>query len=256
MSEGKIKHMKMIRILCQKCGSGVSNDFSENMSFCQNCCVINPPANESSILSAEENQASQITHSKKRSLVPILIVFLFILTIFGSAAFLVYLPICRSGFPSFTSSLNPCSSGVPVSEISEISLRNVRFYGLLHDRKNNKQIQSKIAFFNNGSAQKIESEITHDEEGKRKDKRSVYRAVLTGEQFERLAKVVVENDLFNETDSKERISESDNLFLKVIYSGGQREIQTSNLGKDTFAVAETLKAFRALENEVIWIKEY
>jgi len=172
------------------------------------------------------------------------------------AVFLFYFTmLCKSDFLTSTPAPNPCSSNIPTSEISEISLRYIRHYGLLYERENSRQIKRETVFSNNGYAQKTGNEIKRDGEEKRQEKQIVYRAILTKQQFEKLANITAENNFFSENDSKERMSEADNFFLKAVYSGGEKEIQTSNLGKDTVAVTEILKAFRALENELIWIAE-
>lgn len=111
------------------------------------------------------------------------------------------------------------------------------------------QTDKTLALRRDGSATKIEKKDYDD--GKTTDEINEQKAVITNEQFERLASSLVENDFFNQTDSTERISEGDNS-LKVKFSGKEKEIKTSNIGKDTPQIEKIINDFKTLEATLNW----
>lgn len=75
---------------------------------------------------------------------------------------------------------------------------------------------------------------------------------ITPEQFATLAEVFVENDFLNEPDSKTSTSLPVNYTLTVFYSTGKKQFKLSNSGSDTPEAEAMLRAFKTLENSVVW----
>ncbi len=71
------------------------------------------------------------------------------------------------------------------------------------------------------------------------------QGVISKEQFEKLAKITVDNDFLNELDSTETISESQKS-LTITYTTGEKKIIISNVGKDSPAVENILGTIMSL----------
>jgi hypothetical protein len=142
----------------------------------------------------------------------------------------------------------PGFNSVDAAEISQITFTSWQHHGLLYSGDGYVE-SSNISFERGGIAKRTDSKNYDD--GKRLDETTEYKAAISSEQFEQLAKSVVENDFFNQTDSTERISESDKSLI-IKYSGGQKEIKTSNIGKDTPEIKAILDEISNLKNQINW----
>lgn len=112
---------------------------------------------------------------------------------------------------------------------------------------------SKIVSFSaDGSAAKrtvVESTVNGVKSSPKKEN-------LTGnidkEAFAALAKVLADNDFVNEPDSREISSLPIKKVLSISYKGGEKVINTGNMGKNTLETSAMLEAFRALEQRTAW----
>lgn len=90
-----------------------------------------------------------------------------------------------------------------------------------------------------GTAFKTENAINYDDG--RKQPPTLFQDVISKEQFEKLAKITVNNDFLSELDSTETISESQHS-LTITYTTGEKKIILSNGGKDTPEVENIMVA--------------
>ena len=248
----------MNKITCQKCGENISNDFGVTLSFCTNC-----GAAISNLISDETVEIKKETAEKKKPknnlftgliLGAVLTVFLF------GGGFLFY-----SNFPSTNKissggEQNPASSpwiklpgfsSVDASEISEISFYKWQHNGSL--TSGDGYVEShRVTFEKNGNATRTMS-LNYDS-GEKSDTQATEKAVITAEQFQRLAQKLVENDFWDQTDSKERISERENV-LTVKYSGKEKVIKTSNVERDTPEIKAILNEIIYVQSELSWKAE-
>jgi hypothetical protein len=82
-----------------------------------------------------------------------------------------------------------------------------------------------------------------------------YTGAVTREKFAELAQTLIENDFLGEEDSKTSTSLPATRVLGISYPAGVKTIQMSNTGNDTLEAEAMIRAFRDLENSVVWKKE-
>lgn len=242
----------MEKIICQKCGNEISKDFRQNFSFCPNC-----GASVGGLTSDKTKNTNTENKKSKKSLFIGLVLGAF-MTTFVIGGLLLFLNVFQSqnenvsGGGQKSSSTPwiklPGFSSVAASEITEVTFFSWQHSGLLYSGEGSVQSE-RIIFRRDGSVTQIKEENFDD--GKKTDKTTEKSGNISPEQFQRLAESLVENDFFNQTDSTERISESDKS-LKIKYSGKEKEIKTSNVGKDTPEIKTTLDVITNLESHVNW----
>ncbi len=76
-------------------------------------------------------------------------------------------------------------------------------------------------------------------------------AILTADQFEKLADVCAYNDILYEADSRNNRTEGGTTLI-IEYDGQTKAITTSNMGSNSPAVANVLWAFKELEKSLTW----
>ena len=244
----------MNKLICQKCGGEISNQFHATLSFCTNC-------GESLNFQAEKTLDLSQTAEKPKSqfsviLLTSLFTSVFLLTIVG-VGFYMFFPRSSTKNPAVQSDTKTTPtprrrqpSSMSSADISQISLTYFRHEGLMYGAEKNRSVTNRVGFTSDGTAYKIEGEINYENSVKVGQKTTSYKGTITKEQFEELAKVLIENDFVNESNAKDNITDSSNYTLKIKYSGGEKEIITSNTGKDTPEINTILEAFKKLQNQI------
>jgi hypothetical protein len=146
-------------------------------------------------------------------------------------------------------------ASVSASDITKVTFTIQSHAGPLVGSDESFTTTNSVSFSSDETARKSSGRINYDTGRKKGSDGKNHKAVISKSQFERLAQTLIENDFSNETDSSEYITDTTISTLIVTYSGNTKQIRTSNTGKDSAAVTEILKAFRALENDVNWIEE-
>lgn len=240
----------MKKELCPKCNRVISNDFGHTLSFCTNCgAAISNLTSDKTI----ELKKDTVENKKARSGLFIGLILGAVLTLFLlGGGFLFFSSYFSQNETNLAGNQNPASSPwiklpsfnfVDASDISEITLYSWRHNGSLTSGDGNVE-SHRVTFERAGKATQINS-VNYDD-GERTDNSTNYKAVISDEQFQHLAQTVVKNDFSDQTDSTERISESENV-LTVKYSGIEKNIKTSNVERDTPEI-------KAILNEIIYIK--
>ena len=248
----------MNEMVCQKCGDEISNEFGVTLSFCTNCgaALNNLTADETIELKRETVENKKPKNNLFIGLILGAVIMLFLLGGF----YLFYSNFLSQNETSSVGKSNPASSpwiklpsfsSVDASEISEVTFYSWQHNGSL--TSGDGYVEShRVTFERTGNATQIVS-LNYDS-GDKTDNSTTYKASITNEQFNRLAQKLVENDFFDQTDSKERISESENV-LTVKYSGKEKEIKTSNVDRDTPEIKAILNEIIYVQSEVSWKAE-
>jgi len=233
----------MNKLICQKCNGEISNEFGVTLSYCTNCgASINllPSDNETLFLKNKSQPSSRL-------FLKIILTSLFTVA-FLMAIFLIGLRYVRQAktnsvkrTPTEKSSVSPSprqksSSSVSASEITRVVFTSWRHEGPV-SAPGGRVVSNSIEFSSDGTALKNENAISYDDG--RKQPPTLYQGVISKEQFEKLAKTLVENDFLNEPDSTQTISESQKS-LTITYTTGEKKIIMSNVGKDTLEVENIL----------------
>ncbi len=248
----------MNKHFCQKCGDEISNDFGVTLSFCTNCgaALSNLTADETIELKRET-----VVNKKPKGSLFVGLILGALLTVFLIGGFYLFSNYFQSRDETISGGgSNPASSpwiklpsfsSVAASDISAITFYSWRHNGSL--TSGDGYVEShRVTFERAGNATQIVS-LNYDS-GDKTDNSTTYKASITNEQFNRLAQKLVENDFFDQTDSKERISESENV-LTVKYSGKEKEIKTSNIDRDTPEIKAILNEITYVQSEVSWKAE-
>lgn len=114
---------------------------------------------------------------------------------------------------------------------------------------------SAVRFLSDGAASKTLSRTATVSGVRMPDNIEQYTGAFAPEKFATLAQVLVEEDFTGEEDSKTSTSLPISCLLKITYSSGEKQIKTSNSGKNTPEVEAILAAFKILENSVSWKRE-
>lgn len=245
----------MSKLICQKCGEEISNEFGVTLSFCTNCGAA--LSNFGEVETVElKRQTGKKKPPKNNILKGLILGTLMTLFLLGGFYFVYnyFQSQNETGSNKKSDSTSspwiklPKFNSVDASEISQITFSYWQHAGLLFSGDGYVD-STRITFDRAGNASRTVSKNYDD--GKRQDEVKEYTAAISSEQFERLAKSVAENDFVNLTDSKERISESDKTLI-IKYSGGQKEIKTSNIGKDTPEIQAILNEIIYVQSELTW----
>ena len=245
----------MNKMICQKCGDEISNEFGVTLSFCTNCgATLNNLTADQTIESKRETVQNK---KPKNNLFTGLTLGAVLTLILLGGGFLFYKSYLSQNEISSDVKIDPASSpwiklpnfsSVDASEVSEVTFYSWRHNGSL--TSGDGYVEShRVTFLRDGNATQIVS-LNYDS-GDKTDNSTTYKASITNEQFNRLAQKLVENDFVNQADSKERISESENV-LTVKYSGKEKEIKTSNIGKDTPEIKAILNEIIYVQSELSW----
>ncbi|CAN5860306.1 hypothetical protein BH20ACI4_BH20ACI4_14560 [soil metagenome] len=248
----------MNKQFCPKCNTIISNDFGHTLSFCTNCgaAISNLTSDETIELKKET-----VGNKKPKSNLFTGLILGAVLTLFlFGGGFLFYSNFLSQNETSSAGIQNPSSSPwiklpsfswVDASEISELTFYSWQHNGSLTSGDGYVE-SNRITFERAGKATQTIS-VNYDD-GERTDNSATYKAVISDEQFQRLAKSVIKNDFFDQTDSTERISERENV-LKVRYSGKEKEIKTSNIERDTPEIKAILNEIIYIQSELSWKAE-
>jgi len=243
------------KIVCQKCGEEISNDFGVSLTFCANCGESLTNLSNKKTLSLEKDDLQP--RAIKRQFPTIILTSLltaFFLFIFFAAGLYFYLP---QKSDRSDDAIKPTETpesrwklwkSVSASEISKITYSTWSHRGLL-SKSDGYVSSSAVMFSNEGTGTKTTS--TNYDNGKRADKTDVFNTSITAEQFQQLAETVAANDFLNEPDSTKTISEG-GATLTVTFSGGEKVVETSNIGIDTPEIKAILQAIDNLQNQVSW----
>jgi hypothetical protein len=255
---------------CRNCGREISNEFGVTLTFCTNCGanLINYEEDKTLLSGASRAVPTQ----KQKSQLPAIfltsiLTSVFLLAILGIGWYLSYAEKStaiqpndreRTVLPDKTDARpgprvkQPGS--ISPSDISKVSFTEFRHEGLLTGSGQNRSVSNRIGFTAEGTGYKIDGETTYEAGKKVGEKTTSYKSTISKEQFEQLARILVENDFLNEADSKERITDYYDYTLTVTYSQGEKKIKTSNVNQDTPEIEAILHAFRNLQNQVSWQK--
>jgi hypothetical protein len=235
----------MNKLICQKCNGEISNEFGVTLSYCTNCgASINLlPLNNETLSLKNKSQPNS------RLFLKIILTSLFTVA-FLMAIFLIGLRYVRQAktnsvkrTPTEKSSVSPpprqkSSSPVSASEITKVVFTSWRHEGPVSS-PGGRVVSNSIEFLSDGTAFKTENAINYDDG--RKQPPTLSQGVISKEQFEKLAKITVDNDFLSELDSTETISESQHS-LTITYTTGEKKIILSNGGKDTPEVENIMVA--------------
>lgn len=243
----------MSKIICAKCGNEVTNEFGVTLTFCTNCGTslnIQPEKT----LTFENTAAS----SKQKSRFPVIL-----LTSLLTSVFLVALAVGGWYFWSRLAAENSAGQGgatptprlktgspLGTADLTEISLTSFRYEGLLYGGEKNRAVTSRVSFRADGIAFKIDGEINYENQKKVSETVRTFRGAISTEQFRELARTAIENDFLNEPDAADRRTDSTDYRLKIKYTGGEKEIITSNTGKDSPEIDAILRVFKKLQNQI------
>lgn len=239
----------MIRMKCRQCGSEITSEFGAKLSFCNNCgAAIN------SISAGDE-----IGRDPKGRFFPGLVLGAGLTLFLGGAAYLltIYLTssVSTTGAPSAKSSpwiRLPGSNSVSASEITQVVFSERSHAGPLVGSDESYTTSGATSFSSDGAAIKTTGAKIYDTGKKQGSGGQRYQAVISTDQFQRLAQVLVDNDFSKLGDSPDRITDTREYRLIVTYSGTTKTILTSNIGKDTDEVKAILDAFESLQSQVEW----
>jgi len=244
----------MSHIICAKCGNEVSNEFGITLTFCTNCGAslnIHPERT----LSFENTAAAA---PKQKNQFPVIL-----LTSLLTSVFLVALAGGGWYFWSRFAAENPAGqdgvkptprlktgSAVGTADLAEISFTSFRYEGLIYGGEKNRSVTSRVTFRADGNALKIDGEINYENQKMVGKTVRNFRGTITAEQFRELAETAVENDFLNEPDAADRITDATDYRLKIKYTGGEKEIITSNTGKDSPEIDAILQVIKNLQNQI------
>ncbi|MEO6590210.1 MAG: hypothetical protein ABIP06_13005 [Pyrinomonadaceae bacterium] len=240
----------MKKVFCQKCGGEISNEFGVTLAFCTNCGTALNNLNE------EETVVLTRVKKPKNNLfvglgLGILTILFLVSGVYLAYNYLQKNDVGSSGRPDSTSSpwiRIPKFGSVSAAEITEITFYSWQHNGLLYSG-DGYIASSRVTFSRGGNASQIKKKDFDN--GKTPDEINEKTGNISLEQFERMAKKLVEKDFFNQTDSTERISEGDNS-ITVKFSGKEKEVKTSNVGKDTPEIKAVLDEITNLESRINW----
>lgn len=245
----------MEQLICEKCGREISNDFGVTLSFCTNCGAA--VSNLSTDRTVEAKSEAAGTRRPKNNLLTGLVVGAAVTLFLLGGGLLFFSGLFSQKETGSGGNANPQSSpwikfpgfgSVDASEINEVAFSSWQHKGLL--TSGDGYVEShRVTFNRDGSAVQTVS-INYDS-GEREDVLTTFKASVTNEQFQRLAQAVVKNDFFKQTDSPERISEGENV-LTVKYSGGEKQIKTSNIDRDTAEIKAVLNEISYMQAELRW----
>lgn len=266
----------MNKLTCQKCGENISNDFGVTLSYCTSCGAnIELPLTEMKTASLVEAAPTTTTKTKKSS--PILLATIFVaLILLTLSVFVAYRFINQDSvnIPPANAQIESPENGQASqpsrqkkrSPISVMDITRIEFYRstsasrtagamLLLGNVNPENFVTRdvsVSFSNDGKSIKITSETGTINGATVSATPQRQTGTITREQFAALAEAFISNDFMNEPDSKTSSSLPTKFTLTIKYSSGEKEIQTSNSGKDTPESAAMLQAFNNLENQIVW----
>ena len=140
----------------------------------------------------------------------------------------------------------PKLNSVPASEITKAERSTRHRAGPLVGSDKSYTTSSATSYSNDGTALRFFHLESYDI-GKKK-----YQGVVSGEQFQKLAQTLADNDFSNLQDSTEQITGTWDFMLTITYSGKTKSIITSKTGKNTAEVTAILQAFETLKNQLDW----
>lgn len=146
----------------------------------------------------------------------------------------------------------PKFNSVSASEITSVAFSTISHYGPLVGSDESYTTSSAASFSNDGTALKSDGVKSYDTRKKQGSEGQKHQGVVSGEQFQKLAQTLADNDFSNLEDSTERLTDSTDYVLTITYSGKTKTIKTSNMGKDTAEIKAILDAFETLKNLVNW----
>jgi len=142
-------------------------------------------------------------------------------------------------------SITSCSSGPQPGlaedkyKISEITLERSGSWG--------RQSGYKVVMRKDGAA-----EYTGDIHAKRKGK---YTGMISTEQFEQLAKLIIENDYFSLEDKYHAlVTDTDTVTTNIVYSGGRKTVEDFGRGGGVGLTRIEQEIDRVLER-IAWVKD-
>lgn len=250
----------MNKLICQKCGGEISNQFHATLSFCTNCGESLSLPEEVTLVLPKIAQPQKPRNQFPVILMTSLFTSVFLLTLVGVGFYMFFPrsspknPIVQNDAETIPTPRKRQPGSLSVADISEISSTYFRYEGLLYGGEKNRSVTNYGAFRSDGTVHKIDGVINYENQKKVGEKVQKFRGTITTEQFEQLAKVLIENDFLNENDAKDRITDSGDYRLKIKYAGGEKEIITSNTGKNTPEIKAILEAFNNLQSQTLFIE--
>ncbi|MGI9055843.1 MAG: hypothetical protein ACR2F2_08595 [Pyrinomonadaceae bacterium] len=248
----------MNKEFCPKCSTIISNDFGHTLSFCTNCgAALNNLTSDETIELKKETVGNK--KPKNGLFIGLILGAVLTLSLLGGG-FLFFSSYFSQNETNSAGKQNPASSpwiklpsfsSVDASEITELTFYSWQHNGSLTSGDGYVE-SNRITFERAGKATQTIS-VNYDD-GERTDNSATYKAVISDEQFQRLAQKLVENDFFDQTDSTERISERENV-LTVKHSGKEKKIKTSNIERDTPEIKAILNEIIYIQSELSWKAE-
>lgn len=247
------------KLICQKCGVEIANQFSVTLTYCTNCgASLNLPK-QITLTLPKTAETPKPKSNFSVILLTSLFTSLFILTL-AASGFYMFFP--RNLPENTVVQNNPANdvkatketpqtqpSSVSITDIFEISYNYTGYQGIISGTEKSRSTTKFEGFQSNGTAFKFDGEIIYERGTKESEKMLKYRGLVTKEQFEELAKFFIEHDFLQAPDTTELISVG-NYRLKIKYTGGEKVIITSNSGKNTPQITAILAAFKNLQNRV------
>lgn len=182
----------MNKLICQKCGRKISNEFGATLSYCTECGA----------------NLINIHWKSNNNLALILIISFVTASVLGSFySSAIFQKKSGDNLIPNVPHLNKTLGLVSASEITEVTYQSREHFGPLVGSDESYTTLNLLTLSKDGTAQKITNLISYDTRKKQGLDGMQQKGTFPKEQFEKLAQILVENDFSNLEDTVEERSE-------------------------------------------------